>query len=218
MASPSSSRRSPLPRSPLFTSIPELKAGKESSDRRGREARAQVTAVRPEETASCRSLNKCRPSSRDPTSSPPAAARSAATATCPALKAPPLTSSTHPHPQEPRPAPPPRHRRCPHSQWRLEAQELSRKLLESSRQRDEALLEASALRRSVSELERQARPLGVLRLRRQVLPRPRPVGPHKDRAGSARTVPVVSHRGPDSCPNTRSSPLAPNQTGPGRSK
>nr|CAD1835536.1 unnamed protein product [Ananas comosus var. bracteatus] len=63
----------------------------------------------------------------------------------------PLSRRTTPLAPPPPPPPPP----PPAEEWRLAAAELSRKLLAATRKRDEALLEASRLKYSLSELQSQ---------------------------------------------------------------
>ncbi|XP_077246661.1 IRK-interacting protein-like [Tasmannia lanceolata] len=178
MASSSSSSKgtAPSPRPLVFPTIPESEKEDEDEDDAAKTPVQKTTPYkhhptplhvssshrRPESEPDDRtvSCNKCRPSGRDkkisvvpldingPKSPNPSNIfKSLFTKKSPKSPAPNFSSSSSPARKE--------------EKWKLAVSELSHKLLEATRKRDEALLEASRLKNSMSELENKLNKLEV---------------------------------------------------------
>ncbi|KAJ6850280.1 putative IRK-interacting protein [Iris pallida] len=182
-SSSSSSRQSPPPRSPIFTPVPEM-AVQEEGETEPKKAseddafpyKHQPTplhhkkpATTPANSSSSKSsfsvlCNKCRPSSRDKNTVVPVDSTISSSLKSPGSKLHSLLFSLT-RGKSPKPTATPTlttvsSAPAPASDadakyWKTAAAELSRKLINATRKRDEALLEASRLKQSVSELERK---------------------------------------------------------------
>ncbi|KAJ6812780.1 putative IRK-interacting protein [Iris pallida] len=180
-SSTSNPLQSPPPphHSPLFTPIPELEVEEEEGMIKASATAAEDTFpykhqptplhLQPEKAAATTPTrgsfsvlcNKCRPSSRDKNSVVPVDSSSLKS---PSSKFHSLLSSLT-RGRSPKPAPNPTPSSAPSAPeaaasddttyWKTATVELSRKLIGATRKRDEALLEASRLKHSVSDLERK---------------------------------------------------------------